>query len=169
MTRPFVRKRRALAVSLGLAAATAFASAGAAAPQAAVTSMVAAVGDRSCDAAPISSADAAELVRFGLDTIVRHAPSTLVVTSIRGRAEATVQPAFVTLASSRHGQISQERDLKRQLAAVKLGPLVQALTRSPDERCGTDVIGAIQALRDFDAGGSDGPVAVPMMIVLESN
>jgi hypothetical protein len=169
MPRPTVRHLRSLAASVSVVVLAGLASARAAAPQPVVTSMIAEVGDRSCDAPPITSADAAQLVRFGLDRVASAAPATLVVTSIRGRAEATVEPAFVTLASTRKGAVSRERDIRRQRSLVKLGPLVEALTRPPTDSCGTDLFGAIRMLRNLDAGGSDGPVAVPLTIVLDSN
>jgi hypothetical protein len=133
------------------------------------TSFVGLIGDVSCDEPPLARSDAGLLVRLGLDAVAGSAPAQLLVTSVRGDAESTVQPSVVTLASNVEGAVPRSRAIAQQKQAVALGPLVHALTMSPSDRCGTDIVSAIRVLRDTAAGGTAARVGGPMTIVVDSN
>jgi hypothetical protein len=132
-------------------------------------SYVGLVGDVSCDEPLMAHGDAGVLVNIGLHAIVQAAPAELLVTSVRGNAETTVTPMVVTLASDVEGATPRTRDLEQQAKAVRIPPLVHALTVSPSDHCGTDIVSAIRVLRDTAAGGIAGRVGSPMAVIVDSN
>ncbi len=135
----------------------------------ALNGVVALIGDASCDAVPIVEGDADRLIQTSLSSVGASTPAVLVVTSIRGASEATVLPAVVTLASGLKGAESKRRDIEAQMDQVSTATLRRALTVPPTDECGTDIFGAVSVVRDIAAGGTSGPVATRMTIVIHSN